>query len=42
MYRNKDLYNREQIAAETARKFSPDAVASELEEVYRKVIDRAK
>ena len=42
MYRNKDLYNREQIAAETARKFSPDAVASQLEEVYRKVIDKSK
>lgn len=37
MYRNKDLYNREQIAAETARKFSPDAVASQLEEVYKKI-----
>lgn len=42
MYRNKDLYNREQIAAETARKFSPDAVASQLEEVYQKVIDKGK
>ena len=42
MHRNRDLYNRKQIAAETAMKFSPDAVASELEEVYRKVIDRAK
>lgn len=39
MYRNRDLYNRKQIATETAMKFSPDAVAAQLEEVYRKVID---
>lgn len=42
MYRNKDRYDRKQIAAEIAKKFSPDAVASQLEEVYRKVIDKAK
>lgn len=42
MYSNRDLYNRKQIAAETAMKFSPDAVASQLEEVYRKVIVKAQ
>ncbi len=42
MYSNRDLYNHKQIAAETAMKFSPDAVASQLEEVYQKVIDNAK
>lgn len=39
MYRNKDRYDRKQIAAETAKKFSPDAVASQLEELYQKVIE---
>ncbi len=42
MYSNRDLYNRKQIAAETAMKFSSYAVASQLEEVYQKVIDKAK
>jgi len=42
MHRNRDLYNRKQIAAETAMKFSPDAVASQLEQIYQKVIDKAK
>jgi len=39
MHRNRDLYNRKQIAAETAMKFSPDAVASQLEDVYQKAIE---
>lgn len=42
MYRNKDRYNRKQIAAETAMMFSPDAVAAQLEEVYQKAIDKTK
>jgi glycosyltransferase involved in cell wall biosynthesis len=39
MHRNRDFYNRKQIAAETVMKFSPDAVASQLEDVYQKAIE---
>lgn len=38
IYINIDKYDREQIASEIADKFSPDAVATLLDEVYTKLI----
>lgn len=35
MYANIDTYDREKIAAEIREKFSPESVASKLEEIYR-------